>query len=159
MSRFARKLIITKLVELNVLILKILLLFLHHLLHLVVLLLLLLHLLLLVQDESLLLLISHLLELFALTRQQEDLLALHFALLCDHLSLNVNREALDRTFHRISLLHQVRIILHLLGLFHNIFITLLALSNLWLEFAFFLAFFLFFVPLVSYPIVDLVTPY
>lgn len=159
MSLFARKLILTELVELDVLILKVLLLFLHHLLHLVLLLLLLLQLLLLVQVEGLSLLVPHLLELFALAWQQEDLLALHFALLGNHLSLDVNREALDRSFHRITLLHQVRIILHLLGLFHNIFITLLTLSNLWLEFALFLAFFLFFVPLVSYSIVDLVTPY
>ena len=90
MSLFARKLILTELVELNVLILKVLLLFLHHLLHLVLLLLLLLQLLLLVQVEGLSLLVPHLLELFALAWQQEDLLALHFALLGNHLSLDVN---------------------------------------------------------------------
>ena len=130
-----------------------------HQLHLILLLLFLLflHLLLLLQVESMSLLISDLLQLFALAWEEKNFLALHFALLSDHLSLNVNREALYSTFHGVCLLSN-SVILNLLSLFDDMLITLATLINWRLEFAFFLELFLFFIALVPDSIVDLVSP-
>ena len=101
-----------------------------HQLHLILLLLFLLflHLLLLLQVESMSLLISDLLQLFALAWEEKNFLALHFALLSDHLSLNVNREALYSTFHGVCLLSN-SVILNLLSLFDDMLITLATLIN------------------------------
>ena len=103
------------------------------------------------------LLISDLLQLFALAREEKDFLSLHFALLSDHLSLYVSGQALDSTFHGVCLL-SISFILNLFSLLDNMLITLATLVNRWLKLAFFLELFFLSISLVSYPIVDLVSP-
>ena len=103
------------------------------------------------------LLISDLLQLFALAWEEKDFLTLHFALLSDHLSLYVNGQALDSTFHGICLL-SISFILNLFSLLDHMLIAPATLVNGWLKLAFFLELFLLSISLVSNPIVDLVSP-
>ena len=114
------------------------------------------HDLLLLEEEGLGLLRADLIELLTLAWQEKDFFALHLALLCDQMTLNVAWKAFNSRFHGLLLI--VWVVLQLFRFFEDLLVAFTTLVYFWSEFTFPPQLLLFFIPLVPDAIIDLVAP-